>query len=43
LLVCNEFDDEQILVGMVSEGLSAAVLELDSLAGKQELFERWVG
>lgn len=43
LLCCDGFDDEQMLPGKVSEGLSAVVLELDSLAGMQKLYELWVG
>ena len=34
--------DEELLVGEVQEKLDALVLELDRLAGMQELYEMWI-
>ena len=44
LLLEDDFDDERnILCGTVSDGLSQLLLQMSNLAGKQELFELWIG
>jgi hypothetical protein len=35
-------EDEERLLGLVSERLNSMMLELDTLAGRQKLFELWI-
>ncbi len=43
LLMCDSLGDGSLLVGCVNEALDAAQLELEQLAGQQELYELWIG
>jgi hypothetical protein len=43
LLLEDELAQDDVLVGPAAEGLNRIVLELDDLAGCQELFELWIG
>lgn len=43
LLLENEFEEDQILLGPVADGLDQIHLRLSDLAGRQELFELWMG
>jgi len=41
--MCDSLGDGSLLVGCVNEALDAAQLELEQLAGQQELYELWIG
>jgi hypothetical protein len=43
LLMLDDSETEIVLAGPVSACLNEIVLQLDELAGRQQLFELWVG
>ncbi len=43
LLLENDFGEDKILLARVENGLEQIQLKLSDLAGRQELYELWIG